>query len=194
VELAVALVVAYLLGSIPTSYIVVYLTAGVNVRSVGDGNPGTMNVWENVGFWSGFLVALGDIGKGAAAVGVAYAMGFGDIEAVAAAFAAVIGHDFSIFLRLRGGNGTAAAVGGMLALVPLAVLPIIAIAIAVYQVSTRKRMIGAVGLLMVPVVAYWLGYEQAKVLGVALLLFGVALKIIRYEGLTPARSRMSRPR
>lgn len=190
-ELAVALVVAYLLGSIPTSYIVVYLTAGVNVRTVGDGNPGTMNVWENVGFWSGLLVALGDIGKGAAAVGVAYAMGFDDVEAIAAAFAAVIGHDYSIFLRLRGGNGTAAAVGGMLALVPLAVLPIIAIAIAAYQVSTRKRLIGAVGLLMVPVAAYWLGYEQVKVLGVVLLLFGVALKIIRYEGLTPSRSRIS---
>jgi glycerol-3-phosphate acyltransferase PlsY len=194
VELAAALVVAYLLGSIPTSYFVVYLTAGVNVRTVGDGNPGTMNVWENVGFWSGLLVALGDIGKGAAAVGVAYSMGFGDIEAIAAAFAAVIGHDFSIFLRLRGGNGTAAAVGGMLALVPLAVLPLIAIAIAVYQVSTRKRLIGLVGLLMIPVVAYWLGYEQAKIAGAILLLLSVALKVVRSEGLRPARARSSRPR
>ncbi len=188
-ELGVTLVIAYLLGSIPTSYIVVYLTAHVSVRNVGDGNPGTMNVWENVGFGSGLLVALGDIGKGAAAVGVAYLMGFGDGEAVAAAFAAVIGHDFSIFLRLRGGNGTAAAVGGMVALVPLAVLPIIGIAIAAYQVSTRKRLIGAVGLLLVPAVAFALGYEQVKVLGVVLLLVGVAIKVIRFEGLTPKRYR-----
>ena len=191
-ELGVTLVVAYLLGSVPTSYIVVYLTARVSVRNVGDGNPGTMNVWENVGFWSGLLVALGDIGKGAAVVGVAYAMGFGDVEAVAAAFAAVIGHDFSIFLRLRGGNGTAAAVGGMVALVPLAVLPIIGIAIAAYQVSTRKRLIGAVGLLLVPAVAFALGYEQVKVLGVVLLLVGVAIKVIRFEGLTPKRYRLPR--
>ena len=191
-ELAATIVIAYLLGSTPTSYIVVYLTTGTNVRRVGNGNPGTMNVWENVGFWSGLLVALGDIGKGAAAVSVAYAMDFGDIEAVAAAFAAVIGHDFSIFLRLRGGNGTAAALGGMVALVPLAAVPIIAIAIALYRVTTRKRLIGAIGLAMVPVVAYWLGYDEVKVIGVLVLLVGVGLKVVRFEGLTPERFRPPR--
>ncbi len=191
-ELAATIVIAYLLGSIPTSYVIVYLTTGTNVRRVGNGNPGTMNVWENVGFWAGLLVALGDIGKGAAAVGVAYAMGFGDIEAVAAAFAAVIGHDFSIFLRLHGGNGTAAALGGMVALVPLAAVPMIAIAIALYQLTTRKRLIGAIGLAMVPVAAYWLGYNEVKVIGVLVLLVGVGLKVVRFEGLTPDRFRPPR--
>ena len=192
-EFAVAFVIAYLLGSIPTSYVVVYLTSGVDVRSVGDGNPGTMNVWENVGFWRGALVALGDLGKGSAAVGLAYWLGLDHAGAVMAALAAVIGHDFSIFLRLHGGNGTAAAIGGMMALVPFAVFPLVAIAVGLYVVfHRRKRTIGLIGLLLVPVLAAQLGYEPVKVLGVVALLLLVAAKIVRFEGLTPARQRSPR--
>ncbi len=191
-ELAVVLVIAYLLGSIPTSYVVVYLTAGTSVRQIGNGNPGTMNVWENVGFWSGLLVALGDVAKGSAAVGIAYWFGLGHAEAVAAAMAAVVGHDFSIFLRLHGGNGTATALGGMIALVPLAAIPLVVIAISLYVVTRHKRIIGIVGLALVPVLAYLLDYEQVKVIGVLLLLGGVVIKIVRFEGLLPARTRPPR--
>ena len=121
--ITIALAVAYLLGSIPTSYIVVYLMTGRDVRTIGNGNPGMMNVWDNVGLRPAVMVGLGDIGKGMAAVGVAYWLGFGDTVAVMGAVMAVFGHDFSVFLRFRGGNGTAAAVGGLFALVPAASLP-----------------------------------------------------------------------
>src|SRR5262249_54003398 len=99
-----ALATAYLLGSIPTSYIVVHLLTGRDVRTIGNGNPGAMNVWDNVGLRPAFLVAIGDIAKGAAAVGFAYAMGLHDFGAVCAALMAVAGHDYSLFLRFRGGN------------------------------------------------------------------------------------------
>src|SRR3546814_4418779 len=49
VTVAMALAVAYLLGSIPTSYIVVHLITGRDIRTLGSGNPGMMNVWDNVG-------------------------------------------------------------------------------------------------------------------------------------------------
>ena len=104
---AMAFAIAYLLGSIPTSYIVVYLLTGRDIRSIGNGNPGTMNVWDNVGLAPALLVAIGDIGKGMAAVSAAYLLGLGDTEAVLAALLAVAGHDYSIFLRFDGGNGTA---------------------------------------------------------------------------------------
>ncbi len=189
---AMALAVAYLLGSIPTSYIVVHLFTGRDVRTIGNGNPGMMNVWDNVGLRPAILVGLGDVGKGMAAVGVAYWMGFGDPMAVVLAIMAVLGHDFSLFLRFQGGNGTAAAVGGLFALVPEAAIPSALLAVAVFAVVRSKRLGGIAGLLMVPMLAYAQSYPDVKVLGVVLLLTVVALKIIRFEGFTPARTRPPR--
>ncbi len=190
--IAMAFAIAYLLGSIPTSYIVVYLLTGRDVRSIGNGNPGTMNVWENVGALPAMLVAVGDIGKGMAAVSAAYLLGLGDTQAVLAALLAVAGHDFSIFLWFRGGNGTAAAIGGLFALVPAATLPAAALAFGLYKVSGSKRFSGAVALLMVPITAYVVSYSGVKIIGVLLLLTVTALKIIRFEGFTPERSRPPR--
>src|SRR3990172_3779600 len=137
------LAMAYLLGSIPTSYLVVHLLTGRDVRSIGNGNPGTMNVWDNVGLTPALLVAVGDVGKGMAAVGIAYLAGLHDVEAVLAALVAVAGHDYSVFLRFHGGNGTAAAVGGLFALVPAATLPAAAPAFAVLIGTRLKRLSGA---------------------------------------------------
>ena len=189
---AMAFAIAYLLGAIPTSYIVVYLLTGRDIRSIGNGNPGTMNVWDNVGLTSALLVAIGDIGKGMAAVSAAYLLGLGDTEAVLAALLAVAGHDYSIFLWFRGGNGTAAAVGGLFALVPAATLPAAAIAVGLYLASGSKRFSGAVALLSVPAFAYFVAYPDIKLLGVLLLLTVTAVKIIRFEGFTPERSRPPR--
>ncbi|MEX2373369.1 MAG: glycerol-3-phosphate acyltransferase [Dehalococcoidia bacterium] len=190
--LGMALAVAYLLGSIPTSYIIVYLATGRDVRSLGNGNPGMMNVWDNVGLRPAVMVGLGDVGKGMAAVGVAYWLGLGDGMAVLCGLMAVAGHDFSIFLRFHGGNGTAAAVGALFGLVPQASLPAAAVAVAIFVVLRSKRAAGIVGLLLVPALAYAQAYPDMKVVGVVLLLAVVALKIIRFEGFTPVRSRPPR--
>ncbi len=189
---AMAFAIAYLLGSIPTSYIVVYLLTGRDIRSIGNGNPGTMNVWDNVGLAPALLVAIGDIGKGMAAVSAAYLLGLGDTEAVLAALLAVAGHDYSIFLWFQGGNGTAAAIGGLFALVPTATVPAAVIAVALYLTIGSKRFAGAVALACVPVFAYFVAYPDAKLVGVLLLLTVTALKIIRFEGFTPERSRPPR--
>lgn len=190
--LAMVLATAFVLGSVPTSYIVVHLLTGRDIRTMGNGNPGTMNVWEHVGLWPALFVAFGDIGKGMAAVGIAYLAGLHDGEAVLAALVVVAGHDFSIFLRFRGGNGTAAAVGGLFALVPAATLPAAGLAFILFLVTGSKRWSGAVGLLLVPAFAYFVDYPDVKIVGVLLLLTVTALKIIRFEGFSPERSRPPR--
>jgi glycerol-3-phosphate acyltransferase PlsY len=192
VTVAIVLLTAYLLGSIPTSYIVVYAMTGRDIRSLGNGNPGTMNVWDSVGLRAAVVVAVGDIGKGMAAVGLAHLVGVDQVVTVLAALAAVAGHDFSIFLRLHGGNGTAAAAGGMIALVPQAALPALVAAVALYPIVGSRRIAGIVGLLMVPVLTYWQGLPAVYLVGVLLLLTVTALKIVRFEGLSPARSRHQR--
>ena len=190
--LTVVLVAAYLLGSIPSSYIVAYLYTGRDIRTMGSGNPGTMNVLDSLGFVPAMLVGGSDVLKGMAAVGVAYLAGLGDAEAVAAAVVAVAGHDYSVFLRLHGGNGTAAAVGGFAALLPVVTLIAASAAAALMLVTGSRRIGGLIGLAMMPGLAYWFGAPDVKLVGVLLLLTIMAIKIIRSEGFSPARARSGR--
>lgn len=190
--LAIVLVIAYLLGSIPTSYIVVHYVTGRDIRTLGNGNPGMMNVLDNVGVRAALAVAGGDIGKGMAAVTVAYTFGLDDVGAIGAALVAVAGHDFSIFMRLHGGNGTATAVGGLLALVPLAAFPATGVALLIAYLGVSRRISGIVGLLLVPTLTYWLGLPLTLLAGVMILLTVTALKVIRFEGFSAARIRPPR--
>lgn len=186
--LALVLLIAYFVGSIPTSYLVAYRLTGRDIRTLGNGNPGTMNVWDTVGLRAAAVVAIGDIGKGMAAVAIAYLAGLDDSGAILAALVAVAGHDFSIFLRLRGGNGTATAVGSIIALVPQTALTSVAASLLMYPLVRSRRIAGLFGMLLIPVLTYSQGYPAVKLIGVLLLLTVTALKILRFEGFTPART------
>jgi glycerol-3-phosphate acyltransferase PlsY len=190
VTLLIVLVLAYVIGSIPTSYIVAHRLTGRDIREMGDGNPGMMNVWDSVGFWPAFVVGWGDAGKGMATVGLAYLLGLDTAGAVVAGLVAVVGHDYSLFLRLHGGNGMATSAGAILALVPLAAAPAIATAVALWMLLGTRRLGGMVGLMIVPMLAYVLNAEAAAITGVILLESVAALKVIRFEGFVSARSRL----
>ncbi|MDP6604668.1 MAG: glycerol-3-phosphate acyltransferase [Dehalococcoidia bacterium] len=185
--LAVVLVVAYLLGSIPTSYIVVYKYTGRDIRAMGSGNPGTMNVLDSVGTGPAVLVGVVDVLKGMAAVGVAYLAGASDVQAVLAAAVAIVGHDYSVFLRLNGGNGTATAVGAIAGLLPVATFAAFSLAATAVLVLRSRRKAGIIGLLSIPVFAYWFDAPDTRLIGVLVLLTLLAIKIIRFEGFSPAR-------
>ena len=121
---AVAVVAgAYLLGSISWSYLIVRAVEGRDVRTVGSGNAGATNAIRAAGKGAGIAVLILDVGKGAAAVGAARALGttLGTTAAVtgAAAVAVVLGHIYPIFFGFRGGKGVATSAGAMAALAPL---------------------------------------------------------------------------
>lgn len=187
--LAVVLIAAYLLGSIPTSYIVVYRYTGRDIRSMGTGNPGAMNVLDSVGLRPAIIVGAIDVLKGMAAVGVAYIAGASDMQAVMAAAVAIIGHDYSVFMRLHGGNGTATAVGTLAFLLPLPTIIAASFAASAVLVIGSRRIAGMAGLLSVPALALWFDAPYVKVLGSVLLLTIIALKIIRFEGFSRAKVR-----
>jgi glycerol-3-phosphate acyltransferase PlsY len=187
--LAVVLVAAYLLGSIPTSYVVVYAYTGRDIREMGTGNPGAMNVLDSVGLRPAIISGVGDVLKGMAAVGVAYIAGASDLQAVIAASVAIIGHDYSVFLRLHGGNGTATAVGAMAMLLPIPTIIAASFAATAVLVVGSRRVAGTAGLLSVPVLAFWFDAPDVKVLGAILLLTIITLKIIRFEGFSRAEVR-----
>jgi acyl phosphate:glycerol-3-phosphate acyltransferase len=113
-------ILAYLLGSIPSGYILVRCTEGKDIRSIGSGNIGATNVFRRNRL-TGVLTLVLDAGKGYLAVLIARWLG-GNIEWQAlAASAAIIGHVFTVWLRFKGGKGVATGCGAYLALSPLAV-------------------------------------------------------------------------
>ena len=112
-NLALALLAGYLIGSIPFAVVVSRLTGGFDTRRDGTRNPGATNVFKNVGRIAGAAVGLLDFFKALVpALLVERLPGCGVAEATAIAVGAVLGHDYSIFLRFRGGKGGAFVVCG----------------------------------------------------------------------------------
>ena len=112
-------IVAYLLGSFPTGYLVVKKFAGKDIREVGTGNVGAMNVSRATGkaslFW---LTVAVDVGKGALAVWLAQNSGQSLSVQALCGVVAVTGHNWSCFLKLAGGRGIGTLIGAFLVLSP----------------------------------------------------------------------------
>ncbi len=118
---AISIVVAYLLGSIPFALIAGKLTKGIDIRNEGSRNLGATNAFRVLGPVPGALVLLADGGKGALAVAVAKALipgpgAVGVLIPVLCAPVAMAGHTWTVFAGFRGGKGVAAGAGAFLAL------------------------------------------------------------------------------
>lgn len=117
---------SYLLGSIPFGYIAGKVLKGIDIRDYGSGNVGATNVLRTLGAKAGIVVLLLDAGKGfvsvlvigSLAVRLGWPLGPSMVKALCGA-AAIIGHDFPIFLRFKGGKGVATGLGVFLAAAPL---------------------------------------------------------------------------
>lgn len=122
IELGVvaAAAVGYVLGSIPTAWLIVRAVAGKDLRREGSANIGARNSYDVTGKASiGITVALLDALKGASAVWCARLVGGDFLATAAAAVSVVLGHNWSVWLRGRGGRGLAPAAGVSLAINPL---------------------------------------------------------------------------
>jgi glycerol-3-phosphate acyltransferase PlsY len=115
----VMLVVAYLCGSIPSGFLIIKAVTGKDIRDYGSGNIGMANAYRVGGAIPAILVLLGDALKGALPVLLARGiLGLPDISIILIGLAAIIGHDFPIFLRGHGGKGIATSLGVITALNP----------------------------------------------------------------------------
>jgi len=127
-----AVVVAYLLGSIPFGYLKVKFSTGKDVRAAGSGNIGATNVLRTSGRIQGVATLALDIAKGFAAVWIAAELTqSAPIWTSAAALAVMAGHSFPVFLHFQGGKAVAAFVGAFLYLTPAPMLATLVLFIAV---------------------------------------------------------------
>jgi glycerol-3-phosphate acyltransferase PlsY len=135
-----ALVLAYLLGSLPTGYLLVLAFHRTDIRSVGSGNIGATNVARSGSKALGIATLLIDLAKGYAAVAIARLIALhtgADANQLAslAALLAIAGHVFPVWLKFRGGKGVATALGVFLALSPLAALSLLAVFAVVFALT-----------------------------------------------------------
>jgi glycerol-3-phosphate acyltransferase PlsY len=155
-------VAAYLLGSIPTGYLLMRIFRKQDIRSLGSGNIGATNVLRSGAKGLGAATFLLDVLKGVLAVLVGARLGgmwtpaFHPHEAEAlAALCAVLGHMFPIWLGLRGGKGVATAFGVFLVLVPYAALASLAVFVVVFALSRFVSLASILGAAAFPPFAWF---------------------------------------
>ena len=179
VPLLASAILGYLIGSIPTGFLVVKATTGLDVRTVGSGRTGGTNVLRAAGRNAFALTVLGDLAKGAVSVLVARVL-FGELAQLVAGFCAVLGNNWSIFLRSRGGAGVMTTVGTLLVIAPFVVLtvgwlPILLVYVT--RISSIGSLVAAIaGPLWMALLVY-LGYQPLQNL-IYVLLLGALLVVV----------------
>lgn len=133
----------YFLGSISPSYIYCKLFKGVDVRTIGDKNPGAANIALVFGSTPAFVIAFIDFCKGIIPVLIGKNLGFPLLWLIIAGLATVIGHDWSIFLNFKGGKGTLTSLGTLMILVPFETLIAFSLWLFVHY-GLKTRFIGSI--------------------------------------------------
>ncbi len=156
----IALVAAYLVGSIPLAYLLGRWLKGVDIRQVGTKNMGTMNTFYEVGFWPGMLVLTVDIGKGAMAVAIARALETPQMIELLAGMIAVLGHVLPVWLKFKGGKGGATCIGVLAFLMPWGI-PIYAATFGLILLITRFPTFSYSAAFVIFPLIGWLIYQSA---------------------------------
>ncbi len=124
---ALCMVLAYLIGALPFGVIAGKLLKGIDVREYGSGRMGATNVMRTLGWKVSITILILDMGKGVAAVFIARAFSEPKYVEALAGLAAVVGHNWPVYVKFKGGRGVSPGLGGLFALVP----PVGAIALGV---------------------------------------------------------------
>jgi len=143
---------SYLIGSIPSSYMMGKLLKGIDLREHGSGNLGAANTFRVLGFRAALPVLLFDMGKGFVAVHYfSRFAGSGTALALLAALVVVLGHNYSVFVCFSGGKGVGATAGAFLALAPQAVAMCLVLWILTLLVTRIVSIASMVSAIFLPI-------------------------------------------
>ncbi len=136
------IVLSYVLGSLPTSYLMGRITVGRDIRRIGDENAGAANAYHELGAKAGILVGIIDAVKGSAVILIAQTVSMSQPIVFLAGLAAVAGHNWPIFLGFRGGRGVSTTIGILYVLVtiPMLILTIPTLLILIWRRNVTPAM------------------------------------------------------
>lgn len=165
---------AYLLGSIPTGYLA-GRAKGIDIRKVGSGNIGATNAFRILGKGPGAMVLLVDALKGWASVKLAAPFilealvgnagpGVREAAALLAGFAAVLGHNYTCWLRFKGGKGVATSAGVLLGLVPTALVSVLCVWIIIFILWRYVSLASISAAAVLPFAVLLTGYSWTLVI------------------------------
>ena len=175
-DVAITLVVGYLVGSIPVANLVAARRARLDLRDVGDRNPGYWNAKETLGRGAAMPVFVGDVAKGAVAAGVGVMLAEPGVWGMAyvGTGAAMVGHAFPVFAGFRGGRSILTFVGGAAVFAPLPTAVAVAILLVVLALTRSFAWAARAGLFSFPVLQIVIeGPYRTAATGVLMTFIGV---------------------
>lgn len=176
---SIAILIAYLLGSISSAVIVARIMSLPDPRSIGSGNPGATNVLRSGNKKAAAITLLGDLLKGLIPVLLAAGLHFDPLPLCSVGLAAIIGHMYPVFLGFKGGKGVATTLGVLFGVSwPLA-LGWIIVWLSVARISAYSSLAALVATALLPIAAWLMNYSHAVVL---LTLAISALVVWRHRG------------
>ena len=177
----IAVVLGYLLGSIPIAYIATRVATGKDIRQMGGGNVGGLNTLREAGIAPALVVGIVDLGKGAGAVAIAYwLLNVSPPFVMLAGLAAAVGHMWMVFLKFSGGKGMGATFGALAVLMPIygywyGVLIFLAVVAVPFVITRNVAMAMGVGILFLPLIA-WL-ITKSELAAILAIILGVLIGI-----------------
>lgn len=171
VKILTAVIIGYIIGNVPFSYIFTRLVTKKDIRKYGSGNVGATNAYRTSGWIIGILSLAGDVFKGALAAWLGLALA-GYNGAMLASWAVVLGHCYPIALNFKGGKGVASAAGLLFVLMPSLIVPLVMIFGGITYLSRYVSM-GSIGTaFFLPFLLYYSRQPwQYVLMGVVLAVF-----------------------
>ncbi len=165
----IMILIGYILGAIPTAYIAGRIVTGGDIRRLGDENAGAANAYRELGAKAGIIVGVIDAAKGALVILIAQAANMSPSIVLITGAAAIVGHNWPVFLGFRGGRGVSTAIGILYVLVtvPMLIMTLPTFLILIWRRSVTPSM--AFLFIGLPLVDWWLKVPPA------LIAYGVAL-------------------
>jgi len=161
------IILAYLIGSIPTALIISKKFFGIDIRDFGSGNMGATNAFRVLGPKYGTLIMVLDVLKGIFAVGLFYFLPYyltNELERtnfmMGLGLAAVVGHIFPVFANFKGGKGVATLLGMLIAVQPIVAVCCIGVFLVVLFLTRYVSLSSILGAIMLPVCVLWIWNEH----------------------------------
>ena len=173
---------AYLLASVPAAYLVAKWSRGIDLRQYGTGQVGAGNLWRMTSWRLGLPVGIFDLSKGLVMVWVAQLAGLGIAEQVTVGLAAIIGHNWPIFLRFNGGRGIGASLGVILIvplinnLAPWGIVTVVTIIVVGMLIMHSSPLPVLTSMVALPLVSWGLGQPFPVTLGFLAMLLIIVIR------------------